>query len=163
MRPTRHGRMAVAAACVVLAAALPAGAQTLPSDGARPGNEIGTGMSLPRSDKAGNIDAAHTTSEIAPNLPAPVGAERIADLLLTARIAIKANQTGAAQEALERAETRALTRSVPYGAERNPAGDPLTRGIHAALADIGSGDLAAAVAAIDGLQGLAAAADRAGD
>ena len=42
-----------------------------PETGARPGNEIGTGSSLPLSDKASNITPQDTTSTIAPNLPSP--------------------------------------------------------------------------------------------
>ncbi|MEJ0045996.1 MAG: hypothetical protein WDN04_07635 [Rhodospirillales bacterium] len=63
--------MRLVAAFLLIAA--PAFAQAPPATetGARPGNEIGTGMSLPRSDKAGNINSATTSSELAPNLPAP--------------------------------------------------------------------------------------------
>lgn len=134
-------------------------AQAQSVDGARPGNDIGSGMSLPRSDRAGNIDAATAKSEIAPNLPAPAGVERIAGLLLRARDTLAQNQTGAAQEALERAETRALTRSVPYGEERDPANDSLTRGIRDALALLAAGRLDAAQRRIDALGPAASDAD----
>ena len=58
-------------------------AQPLPDTdtGARPGNVIGTGNSLPRSNAAGNLNAATTHSDLAPNLPAPVGLESVRDLL----------------------------------------------------------------------------------
>ncbi len=116
--------------------------------GARPGNEIGTGMSLPRSDKAGNIDAGTTHSDLAPNLPKPQSDE-IGALLAEARRDLAANQTGAAQEALERAETRALDRSVPVGTERVPAQDPVVAAVEQARAALGAGDTAGAIAVID--------------
>jgi hypothetical protein len=122
---------------------------TLAQDsGARPGNEIGTGMSLPRSDKAGNIDARTTQSELAPNLPSPQ-ADEIDALLAEARRDLAANRTGAAQEALERAETRVLDRSVPVGTERVPAQDPLVDAVVQARAALGAGDTAGAAAIID--------------
>ncbi len=53
--------------------ALPAAAQTAadPVTGARPGNVIGTGQSLPLSDKASNATSSDTRSVIAPRLPTP--------------------------------------------------------------------------------------------
>jgi hypothetical protein len=105
--------------------------------GARPGNIIGTGMSLPMSDKAGNLDAATTHSALAPNLPAPQGPEDVRSLLL------------AAQEALERAETRALDRSVPVGTEHVPARDPLVMAVTQARGAMAAGDDRGAMAIID--------------
>src|SRR5690348_11620523 len=86
-----------------------------PETGARPGNEIGTGMSLPLSDKAGNILPEQDGSSIAGRLPPPPLEENasVRDFLVAARGALAAGRTGEAQEALERAETRALDRSVP--------------------------------------------------
>ena len=49
--------------------ALPAGID--PATGARPGNDIGTGSSLPMSNRSSNISPGDTTSVIAPNLPSP--------------------------------------------------------------------------------------------
>jgi hypothetical protein len=49
----------------------PATPQTPYVSGARPGNEIGTGQSLPTSNKASNIVPSDTGSVIAPRLPAP--------------------------------------------------------------------------------------------
>ena len=40
-----------------------------PATGARPGNDIGTGMSLPTSGQAGNITPQDTASPIAARLP----------------------------------------------------------------------------------------------
>ncbi len=130
--------------------AVSGGALAQPADtGARPGNEIGTGMSLPRSDKAGNLDRATTHSELAPNLPSPV-ADDLRGLLLEARGDLAAGRTGAAQEALERAETRALDRSVPIGTERVPAQDPLVAAVTQARGALAAGDARGAVGVIDG-------------
>jgi hypothetical protein len=142
--------MRVAVAAILFCAALGA-ARAQPADtGARPGNEIGTGQSLPRSDKAGNLDAATTHSELAPNLPAPAGADTVHDLLLVARQDLLANQTGAAQEALERAETRALDRSIPVGTEHIPAQDPLVSAVTQARAALAAGDTRGAARIIEG-------------
>ena len=116
--------------------------------GARPGNEIGTGQSLPRSDTAGNINGATTHSELAPNLPGPQSDE-IGALLAEARTDLQAGRTGAAQEALERAETRALDRSIPVGTERVPAQDPLVDATGQARTALASGDRRGAIAIID--------------
>ena len=80
----------------------------------RPGHEPGVGESFPASNKASNITAADTRSPIAPRLPTP-GVEDAtpAAYLNAAQTALNANQTGRAQEALERAETAMLQRSVP--------------------------------------------------
>ncbi len=140
--------MRLVAAFLLIAA--PAFAQAPPATetGARPGNEIGTGMSLPRSDKAGNINSATTSSELAPNLPAPE-ADSFAGLLAEARAALVANRTGAAQEALERAETRALDRSIPVGTERVPDQAAEVAAVARARDALAAGDLRGAIAIID--------------
>ena len=78
--------------------------------GARPGNPIGTKDSLPRGNVASNINESDVHSRIAPNLPTPrVGDEASADdYLQNARQALMHGQTGEAQEALERAQTRLM-------------------------------------------------------
>jgi hypothetical protein len=134
-----------------------AAAQTV--DGARPGNMVGTGMSLPRSDTASNIGAQDTRSELAPNLPAPSATDDIQTLLLDARHALQTGQTGAAQEALERAETRVLDRSVPQGEERVLAEDPLTAATGQARAALAAGDIQGAIRVIDAALPRAADAD----
>jgi len=145
--------LVLAAACM----ALPAHAQNPPDTptGARPGNEIGTGMSLPRSDQAGNLNAATTHFELAPNLPVPEGAETVRDLLLSARQALAANKTGLAQESLERAETRALDRSIPVGTERIPDDGRMVNAISQARDALAQGNIRGAIAVID--QALAGA------
>jgi len=139
------------ALAVLLLLATPAFAQ-MPdtATGARPGNDIGTGMSLPRSDKASNLNEATTRSTIAPNLPAP-DADTVPALLATARQDLRTNQTGAAQEALERAETRVLDRDIPVGTERIPDQSSLVMGIGQARQALAAGDLRGAAGIIDRL------------
>ncbi len=120
--------------------AVPPGAD--PATGARPGNDIGTGASLPLSDKAGNITQGDTTSVLAPNLPAPSVGENASprDYLLAARAALVLGRTGEAQQALEMAETRALDRSVPLFKTDVRINDPLIGEIEQALHALGEGD-----------------------
>jgi hypothetical protein len=119
---------------------VPAGAN--PATGARPGNDIGTGMSLPMSDHAGNITPQDTASPIAARLPEPpVGDEAaIHDYLLAARNALAAGRSGEAQEALEMAETRALDRSVPLFQTGVPSDNPMVARITQVLHTLGNGD-----------------------
>jgi len=122
-----------------------------PETGARPGNEIGTGASLPMSDKAGNITPGDTTSVLAPNLPSPPIGENASsrDYLLAARSALVAGRTGEAQQALEMAETRALDRSVALFQTNVRIRDPLVGEIEAALHALGEGDRMRAVQIIE--------------
>jgi hypothetical protein len=122
-----------------------------PQTGARPGNEIGTGQSLPRSNNAGNIGPQDTRSTIAPNLPSPdVGEDAPSRAYLrAARAALLQGRTGEAQQALEMAETRALDRSVPLFQTNVPSKSPLVDTIQKALNALGSGDRAGAVQFID--------------
>ncbi len=150
MRPRLIPLLAVAASFVTPALAeqvqprppgwVPAGAN--PETGARPGNEIGTGMSLPTSDQAGNITPQDTTSSIAARLPDPRAGDDAAihDYMLDARNAIAAGRSGEAQEALERAETRALDRSVPLFQTAAPIRDPVVERIQRILHTLGDGD-----------------------
>lgn len=123
---------------------VPAGAN--PSTGARPGNDIGTGMSLPMGTRASNIDAADTRSQIAPNLPSPrVGSNASpADYLNAALSSLHAGRTGEAQQSLEMAQTRLLDRSVPMGQTNNPDDNPAVTQISQALKALASGDRAQA-------------------
>jgi len=143
--------MRMLAALLLLTGTAAAAAQTPPATatGARPGNVIGTGMSLPRSDTAGNIDPADTKSVLAPNLPVPEGAETPHALLLDARTDLAAKRTGAAQEALERAETRLLDRSIPAGTERVPADSARINAITEALSALSVHNTAGAIALVD--------------
>ena len=80
-----------------------------------PTREYQGGVGSPFSNRASNIDGSgQLTSEIAPRLPSPeAGGDDAHGAADGGRPgALARNQTGAAQEALERAETRVLTRST---------------------------------------------------
>lgn len=138
-----------AMASQALAQTLPPGIN--PETGARPGNEIGTGSSLPTSDKASNISLENTISVIAPNLPSPAIGENAAvrDYLAAARTALLTGRTGEAQQSLEMAETRALDRSVPLFQTSTAIRDPLVDEIEQALHALGAGDRGRAVQVIE--------------
>ena len=118
---------------------------------ARPGNPIGEGVSLPLSNNASNISSTDTRSVIAPNLPKPpVGPDASPQsYLMAARQALAAGQTGEAQEALERAQTRALDRSVPPSQAGQPSQQPLVAQIGNALSALAGGDRQGSMQAID--------------
>ena len=119
--------------------------------GARPGNEIGTGSSLPRSDKSSNISPGDTRSVLAPNLPTPAIGENAAmrDYLVAARSALAAGRTGEAQQALEMAETRALDRSVPLFQTAAPIMDAQVARIEKALHTLSAGERSEAIRLIE--------------
>lgn len=109
------------------------------------------GGGSPFSVKASNIGPGTTASEIAPRLPSPID-NRDADthqFLKAARQSLEMGHTGEAQEALERAQTRALDRSVAYDAYRDPIQDPLSNDIAAARRALGNNDLPGAIKAVD--------------
>jgi hypothetical protein len=103
------------------------------------------------STQASNISPADTHSDIAPALPAPsVGPDATADQLLqAAKMSLDNHQSGAAQEALERAETRLLDRSTAPSDASAPDQRPRVQAISQALNAIGRHDWQAAHAAID--------------
>ncbi len=122
-----------------------------PATGARPGHEIGIGDSLPRSDKASNISAVDTRSTIAPTLPRSSAGDdaTTADYLRAARASLVAGRTGATQQSLEMAETRALDRSVGPDATAQPSGSQLVDTIRGARHAIGEGNKQHALQLID--------------
>lgn len=128
---------------------VPAGAN--PDTGARPGNEIGTGMSLPLGTRASNIDQSDTHSSIAPNLPSPrVGENANAvDYLRAAQSALQSGRTGEAQQSLEMAQTRLLDRSVPQAQTSNPSDNPAVSQISQALKAVAAGDRMRSMQLID--------------
>ena len=71
-----------------------------------------TGTAGPYSTQASNINGQDMRSRIAPVLPTPPGAQNASpeQLLGIAQNELRRGQTGAAQQALEMAETRALDR-----------------------------------------------------
>jgi hypothetical protein len=117
-------------------------------NGTRPGHEIGVGESLPSSTHASNINSADTNpaSTIAPSLPEPnVGPDaNVGELLTAANQALAANQTGAAEEAMERAETLILTRSVPQSEGDQASMNPVANQVEQARQALGAHDTAGA-------------------
>ena len=90
--------------------------------GARPGNDVGTGMSMPMGTRASNIDASDTRSTIAPNLPSPsLGPDASpVDFLRAAQASLQAGRTGEAQQSLEMAQTRLLEPFSADGPDQQP-------------------------------------------
>src|SRR5262249_51033336 len=129
--------------------AVPVGPQGVPpganpATGARPGNEIGTGMSMPTGTHASNIDPSDTRSVIAPNLPSPpIGPNASAvDYLRAAQSALRTGRTGETQQALEMAQTRLLDRAVPMGQTNTPSDNPAVTQVSQALRALATHDLA---------------------
>ena len=104
----------------------------------------------PMSSKASNIESGDTRSRIAPRLPTPAGGKDATaqTYLMDAQRALGARQSGRAQEALERADTYTLTRSVPADAANTPDNSAMVEHIAAARKALGAGDMAAAKAAV---------------
>ncbi len=152
-------------AILIGCAALPATAQVSPQSGvdtttgARPGNEIGTGMSLPPGNKASNIGPGDSAGTYAPNLPSPPLAEnaRPSDFLRAAQGALAAGRTGEAQQALEMAQTRLLDRSVPLGRTEDASDDTAVRQISQALRALSESDRAGSMQQIQSAMAAAAA------
>jgi hypothetical protein len=123
-------------------AAPPARADTPPPIG---------GGSLPLSNTPSNISSGNTTSPIAPPLPPPPLDDNAppAAFLRAARAALLAGRTGEAQEALERAESRALDRAVRRSQADTPSAQPLVRQIAAARQSLADPDRQRSIALID--------------
>ena len=124
-------RMTLLTCAAVLGLAATASAQTTAPDSRyiRPGHVPGVGESLPLSNRASNILPGDSRSTIAPTLPTPAGGQNASagQYLSEAQAALNAHQTGRAQEALERAETAMLQRSVPAGQAGAPDEAPDVR------------------------------------
>lgn len=149
---------ALLAAASLLAPAVPSVAQPVPAGanpvtGARPGNPIGTGQSLPMSPNASNITPGDTRSPIAPRLPTPpIGDDATMRQYLTdARRALTMGRTGEGQEALERAETRQLDRSVDPRLANQPDNGPVVSAIRTARDALARRDIPRAIQTIDAL------------
>jgi hypothetical protein len=125
-------------------------AQPMTDADIRPGHVPGVGESFPASNKASNITAADARSPIAPRLPAPgIGENATAAAFLTAaKNALDAHQTGKAQEALERAETAMLQRSVPADMASTPDHGPRVSQVQTARDALAKGDVMGAKKAI---------------
>ncbi len=96
----------------------------------------------PMSRRATNLNERDSRSVISPSLPSP-GAGPNADAtryLQAAQNALSRHRTGAAQAALENAETYLLNRSVPQGMVNQPDQSPAVQTISGALQSLASGD-----------------------
>ena len=114
------------------------------------------GAGSPRSNRASNIGPSDTRSEIAPRLPDPATASNTPEAYLAAaQRALASGRTGAAQEALERAETRLLTRSTEASAAATPADMPMVQQIGQARQALAMRDIAGARSAIRAALGSA--------
>ncbi len=114
------------------------------------------GAGSPRSNHASNITASDTRSEIAPRLPDPATASNTPEAYLAAaQNALASGKTGAAQEALERAETRLLSRSTDPSAAASPADMPMVQQIGQARQALATRDIAGARSAIRAAMGNA--------
>lgn len=113
-----------------------------------PGNLGGT---QPMSTVPANNNPQDTHTTWSPSLPPPPVDDDAppAAFLDAARRAIAANRTGEAQEALERAESRALDRAVKPSAAGTPSGQPLVKQIAHARQLLSAGDRAGAVKVIE--------------
>lgn len=133
------------------------GAGRAPADqytGVPPTSAYQGGAGSPRSNAASNITGADTRSLIAPRLPDPDATGNTPqDYLAAARRALQRNQTGAAQEALERAETRILTRSTDPSMANTPDDSRIARAVAEARRALSNRNAAAAQAAIDAVLG----------
>lgn len=136
-----HGLKTVLAVATALALAGPALAQPASSI---PGSE-------PLSTKASNTDASNSPSTVAPRLPTPeVGEDATTRaFLVDARRALANGRTGQAQEAMERAETRLLDRSVAPSSIGVPTENRLAAMIEQARHAVGDGDRARAMQILD--------------
>lgn len=121
------------------------------TSGARPGHIPGVGDSLPRSDKASNIQTSANRSDVAPTLPrSGLGENAEAmEYLKVARTALVAGRTGQAQQSLEMAETRMLDRSVPEGQTDVPIENATVASVRDARLALGKGNRTQAIVLID--------------
>lgn len=118
--------------------------QSAPPTGAYRG-----GAGSPFSDRASNTTSANTHSEIAPRLPSPDAAANSPEALLSAaQQALRQGRTGAAQQALEMAETRVLSRTVDPTMANQPDQAMMVKHIGDARRALGARNRQAAEAAI---------------
>ncbi len=108
----------------------------------------------PMSTTATHINKADTGSTIAPRLPAPGAGDSTPDqFLAAAKRDVMSGRTGAAQEALERAETRILDRSTDPSMANQPDASPRVDHIHNALHMLAGKDRAGTAREIDAAMG----------
>lgn len=141
---------------VALVAAVPALAQQSPASLSNGEGPVGTGgAGVPLSKKPANLAPLPSGSVIAPRLPSPSLGENATakDYLMAARAAISQGELGMAQEALERAETWVLDRSVRPSQVRNQITDPVVEEISGALRALAANNAAEAQRRIDAALG----------
>ena len=154
-RPTL--RFTLLAATLSLAAVPAFAAQAAGSAAAAPMSAVpsaapgATGLHEPTSSQASNIVTADTRSDIAPALPMPgIGLNAApARYLHTAQRDLAQHRTGAAQQALEMAETRLLDRSVVQTSVDRPDANPVIAHVRHALDSLGQGRLDMAQRQVD--------------
>lgn len=117
----------------------------------RAGYENGPRDSLPRSNKASNIVPGDTMSNAAPTLPSPpLSLDATSrEYLVSARASLTGGRTGAAQQSLEMAETRALGGTIDAAKAGVPSDRTKVAIIRDALHALGAGDRAHAIQLID--------------
>ena len=115
-----------------------------PATGARPGNDIGTGMSTADGHAREQYRRVrHTLADrTEPAEPACGAGRESADYLRAAQASLPAGRTGEAQQSLEMAQTRLLDRSVVMGQTDNPSDNPAVSQISQALKALAHGDRA---------------------
>lgn len=132
------------------AAAASTTAETVTEDGsAPPTSAYRGGASVPLSQRATNIGTQTGRTEIAPRLPDPqAGSNSPEALLRAAQRSLSENKTGAAQQALEMAETRVLSRTTDPSMANTPDSAAMVQQIGEARRALGTGNRAGAQAAI---------------
>jgi hypothetical protein len=112
------------------------------------GTALAQDSNSPLSTKASNTSAANTHGDIAPRLPVSATDDPVNAYLSQAQQALRGGRTGAAQEDLERAETRALDRVTAPAQASVPDNSPRIAAIRQARDDLGRGDRKGALQAI---------------
>ena len=132
-------------------AAAPALAQTTPATTPALTPPAEAGGKQPMSTLPSNTSAETARTQWSPQLPTPDVGENAppAAFIQAAQAALAAGRLGEAQEATERAESRALTRSVKPSTADDPSHQPLVRQLSEARQLIGSGDRAGARQKLD--------------
>ncbi len=107
------------------------------------------GVNSPLSRNASNIVSSDTKSEIAPRLPSPDASGNSPQaFLVAAQKALDQGRTGAAQEALERAETRVLTRATDPSQANSPDDSAMVQHISDARRALGNRNMSGAKSAV---------------
>ena len=105
----------------------------------------------PMSTQPTNVGPGDTHTLWSPSLPAPpVGPDApLSAYVQAARSAVAAGRLGEAQEAIERAESRALTRSVRPSMASDPSHQPLVQQLAEARQMVAAHDSAGAARKLD--------------